>query len=88
MRSGQPCVPLCGTHWPLCLPAVGIVPPRTKSPTDEEVTPSRVVRRSANGLTNGLSSRVSARPQAPSLPELGWESASVWPPVTVQEARS
>nr|XP_058900866.1 pleckstrin homology domain-containing family A member 6 isoform X15 [Kogia breviceps] len=36
---------------------VGIVPPRTKSPTDEEVTPSRVVRRSASGLTNGLSSR-------------------------------
>ncbi|XP_014447355.1 pleckstrin homology domain-containing family A member 6 isoform X3 [Tupaia chinensis] len=36
---------------------VGIVPPRTKSPTDEEATPSGVVRRSANGLTNGLSSR-------------------------------
>uniref|UniRef100_A0A8C3WSQ1 Pleckstrin homology domain containing A6 n=1 Tax=Catagonus wagneri TaxID=51154 RepID=A0A8C3WSQ1_9CETA len=36
---------------------VGIVPPRTKSPADEEVTPSRVVRRSASGLTNGLSSR-------------------------------
>uniref|UniRef100_A0A8D1P0D7 PH domain-containing protein n=1 Tax=Sus scrofa TaxID=9823 RepID=A0A8D1P0D7_PIG len=27
---------------------VGIVPPRTKSPTDEEVTPSRVLRRNAN----------------------------------------
>uniref|UniRef100_A0A5G2RE29 Pleckstrin homology domain containing A6 n=1 Tax=Sus scrofa TaxID=9823 RepID=A0A5G2RE29_PIG len=37
---------------------VGIVPPRTKSPTDEEVTPSRVLRRNANGLANGLASRV------------------------------
>lgn len=43
---------------------VGIVPPRTKSPTDEEVTPSRVVRRNANGLTNGLSTRVSIPLQA------------------------
>lgn len=36
---------------------VGIVPPRTKSPAEEELTPSAVVRRSTNGLTNGLSSR-------------------------------
>lgn len=46
-------------HWLLCLPAVGIVPPRTKSPTEEEGTPSGVVRRNANGLPNGLSARVS-----------------------------
>lgn len=46
-------------HWPFCLPTVGIVPPRTKSPTEEEVTPSGVVRRNANGLPNGLSARVS-----------------------------
>jgi hypothetical protein len=51
-------------RWLLCLPAVGIVPPRTKSPTDEELAPSAVVRRTANGLTNGLSSRVSAALQA------------------------
>uniref|UniRef100_A0A7N9C9D4 Pleckstrin homology domain containing A6 n=1 Tax=Macaca fascicularis TaxID=9541 RepID=A0A7N9C9D4_MACFA len=37
---------------------VGVVPPRTKSPTDDEVTPSAVVRRNANGFTNGLSSQV------------------------------
>ncbi|PNJ04208.1 PLEKHA6 isoform 4 [Pongo abelii] len=37
---------------------VGVVPPRTKSPTDDEVTPSTVVRRNASGLTNGLSSQV------------------------------
>ncbi|XP_072504197.1 pleckstrin homology domain-containing family A member 6 isoform X7 [Notamacropus eugenii] len=37
---------------------VGIVPPRTKSPTDEEVAPSTVVRRSASGLPNGPLSRV------------------------------
>lgn len=36
---------------------VGIVPPRTKSPAEEERTPSAVVRRTTNGLTNGLSSR-------------------------------
>ncbi|XP_073889908.1 pleckstrin homology domain-containing family A member 6 isoform X26 [Macaca fascicularis] len=36
---------------------VGVVPPRTKSPTDDEVTPSAVVRRNANGFTNGLSSQ-------------------------------
>ncbi|XP_034368797.1 pleckstrin homology domain-containing family A member 6 isoform X7 [Arvicanthis niloticus] len=36
---------------------VGIVPPRTKSPTEEEMTPSAVVRRTTSGLTNGLSSR-------------------------------
>ncbi|XP_026635512.1 pleckstrin homology domain-containing family A member 6 isoform X10 [Microtus ochrogaster] len=36
---------------------VGIVPPRTKSPAEEEMTPSGVVRRTTNGLTNGLSSR-------------------------------
>ncbi|XP_050003582.1 pleckstrin homology domain-containing family A member 6 isoform X11 [Alexandromys fortis] len=36
---------------------VGIVPPRTKSPAEEEMTSSGVVRRTTNGLTNGLSSR-------------------------------
>ncbi|XP_029394818.1 pleckstrin homology domain-containing family A member 6 isoform X7 [Mus pahari] len=36
---------------------VGIVPPRTKSPAEEELTASAVVRRTTNGLTNGLSSR-------------------------------
>ncbi|XP_037067312.1 pleckstrin homology domain-containing family A member 6 isoform X17 [Peromyscus leucopus] len=36
---------------------VGIVPPRTKSPAEEEMTPSAVMRRTTNGLTNGLSSR-------------------------------
>ncbi|XP_028620447.1 pleckstrin homology domain-containing family A member 6 isoform X4 [Grammomys surdaster] len=36
---------------------VGIVPPRTKSPAEDEMTPSAVVRRTTSGLTNGLSSR-------------------------------
>ncbi|XP_051060114.1 pleckstrin homology domain-containing family A member 6 isoform X4 [Phodopus roborovskii] len=36
---------------------VGIVPPRTKSPAEEEMIPSAVVRRATHGLTNGLSSR-------------------------------
>ncbi|XP_020918874.1 pleckstrin homology domain-containing family A member 6 isoform X2 [Sus scrofa] len=45
---------------------VGIVPPRTKSPTDEEVTPSRVLRRNANGLANGLASR--ERPKSAVFP--------------------
>ncbi|KAM7170262.1 pleckstrin homology domain-containing family A member 6 isoform 4-T4 [Macrochelys suwanniensis] len=37
---------------------VGIVPPRTKSPTDEDSAPtSGVVRRSTSNLSNGLSSR-------------------------------
>nr|XP_055190179.1 pleckstrin homology domain-containing family A member 6 isoform X12 [Nyctereutes procyonoides] len=54
---------------------VGIVPPRTKSPTDEEVTPSRVVRRSANGLTNGLSSR--ERPKSAVFPGEGKVKMSV-----------
>ncbi|XP_055454080.1 pleckstrin homology domain-containing family A member 6 isoform X8 [Psammomys obesus] len=36
---------------------VGIVPPRTKPPAEEEMAPSSVVRRTTNGLTNGLSSR-------------------------------
>lgn len=36
---------------------VGIVPPRTKSPAEEEMTPSAVVRRTTDGLTNGFSSR-------------------------------
>ncbi|XP_072615477.1 pleckstrin homology domain-containing family A member 6 isoform X39 [Vulpes vulpes] len=54
---------------------VGIVPPRTKSPTDEEVTPSRVVRRSANGLTNGLSSR--ERPKSAVFPSEGKVKMSV-----------
>ncbi|XP_055276053.1 pleckstrin homology domain-containing family A member 6 isoform X9 [Moschus berezovskii] len=54
---------------------VGIVPPRTKSPTDEEVTPSRVVRRSASGLTNGLSSR--ERPKSAVFPGEGKAKMSV-----------
>uniref|UniRef100_A0A8C8SDZ2 Pleckstrin homology domain containing A6 n=1 Tax=Pelusios castaneus TaxID=367368 RepID=A0A8C8SDZ2_9SAUR len=37
---------------------VGIVPPRTKSPTDEDSAPtSGVMRRSASNVSNGLSSR-------------------------------
>ncbi|XP_055276050.1 pleckstrin homology domain-containing family A member 6 isoform X6 [Moschus berezovskii] len=55
---------------------VGIVPPRTKSPTDEEVTPSRVVRRSASGLTNGLSSR-QERPKSAVFPGEGKAKMSV-----------
>ncbi|XP_059795739.1 pleckstrin homology domain-containing family A member 6 isoform X2 [Balaenoptera ricei] len=55
---------------------VGIVPPRTKSPTDEEVTPSRVVRRSASGLTNGLSSR-QERPKSAVFPGEGKVKMSV-----------
>uniref|UniRef100_A0A8C6ARZ3 Pleckstrin homology domain containing A6 n=1 Tax=Monodon monoceros TaxID=40151 RepID=A0A8C6ARZ3_MONMO len=54
---------------------VGIVPPRTKSPTDEEVTPSRVVKRSASGLTNGLSSR--ERPKSAVFPGEGKVKMSV-----------
>ncbi|XP_066117726.1 pleckstrin homology domain-containing family A member 6 isoform X12 [Saccopteryx bilineata] len=54
---------------------VGIVPPRTKSPTDEEVTPSRVVRRNANGLTNGLSAR--ERPKSAVFPGEGKVKMSV-----------
>uniref|UniRef100_A0A8C3VG51 Pleckstrin homology domain containing A6 n=1 Tax=Catharus ustulatus TaxID=91951 RepID=A0A8C3VG51_CATUS len=38
-------------------PRVGIVPPRTKSPAEEEAVPRR------NGLANGLSSRGWTRPQ-------------------------
>ncbi|XP_066218095.1 pleckstrin homology domain-containing family A member 6 isoform X6 [Saccopteryx leptura] len=55
---------------------VGIVPPRTKSPTDEEVTPSRVVRRNANGLTNGLSAR-QERPKSAVFPGEGKVKMSV-----------
>lgn len=37
---------------------VGIVPPRTKSPAEEEVAPvAGVVRRNAGGMANGLGSR-------------------------------
>ncbi|XP_032948146.1 pleckstrin homology domain-containing family A member 6 isoform X8 [Rhinolophus ferrumequinum] len=54
---------------------VGIVPPRTKSPTDEEATPSRVVRRNASGLTNGLSSR--ERPKSAMFPGEGKVKMSV-----------
>ncbi|XP_047608049.1 pleckstrin homology domain-containing family A member 6 isoform X13 [Phacochoerus africanus] len=54
---------------------VGIVPPRTKSPTDEEVTPSRVLRRNANGLTNGLASR--ERPKSAVFPGEGKVKMSV-----------
>ncbi|XP_019566939.2 pleckstrin homology domain-containing family A member 6 isoform X17 [Rhinolophus sinicus] len=55
---------------------VGIVPPRTKSPTDEEATPSRVVRRNANGLSNGLSSR-QERPKSAMFPGEGKVKMSV-----------
>ncbi|XP_039083381.1 pleckstrin homology domain-containing family A member 6 isoform X4 [Hyaena hyaena] len=55
---------------------VGIVPPRTKSPTDEEGTPSRVVRRGANALTNGLSSR-QERPKSAVFPGEGKVKMSV-----------
>lgn len=50
-RRLQPAALLCST--------VGIVPPRTKSPAEEEVVPAAgVPRRSTNGMANGLSSRV------------------------------
>ncbi|KAM6166058.1 pleckstrin homology domain-containing family A member 6 isoform 2-T2 [Erethizon dorsatum] len=55
---------------------VGIVPPRTKSPTDEEVTPSAVIRRTANGLTNGISSR-QERPKSAVFPGEGKVKMSV-----------
>nr|XP_035931769.1 pleckstrin homology domain-containing family A member 6 isoform X9 [Halichoerus grypus] len=55
---------------------VGIVPPQTKSPADEELTPSRVVRRSTNGLTNGLSSR-QERPKSAVFPGEGKVKMSV-----------
>ncbi|XP_030669036.1 pleckstrin homology domain-containing family A member 6 isoform X13 [Nomascus leucogenys] len=54
---------------------VGVVPPRTKSPTDDEVTPSAVVRRNANGLTNGLSSQ--ERPKSAVFPGEGKVKMSV-----------
>lgn len=39
--------------------AVGIVPPRTKSPAEEDVMPAAgVARRSTGGMANGLGSRV------------------------------
>ncbi|KAM7054492.1 pleckstrin homology domain-containing family A member 6 isoform 7-T7 [Molossus nigricans] len=55
---------------------VGIVPPRTKSPADEEVTPSRVVRRNANGLPNGVSAR-QERPKSAVFPGEGKVKMSV-----------
>ncbi|XP_021098033.1 pleckstrin homology domain-containing family A member 6 isoform X13 [Heterocephalus glaber] len=55
---------------------VGIVPPRTKSPTDEEVTPSAVMRRTANALTNGVSSR-QERPKSAVFPAEGKVKMSV-----------
>ncbi|KAG3258321.1 pleckstrin homology domain containing A6, transcript variant X12 [Ictidomys tridecemlineatus] len=55
---------------------VGIVPPRTKSPADEEVAPSAVVRRTANGLANGLSSR-QERPKSAVFPGEGKVKMSV-----------
>ncbi|XP_051677147.1 pleckstrin homology domain-containing family A member 6 isoform X16 [Oryctolagus cuniculus] len=55
---------------------VGIVPPRTKSPADEEVTPSAVVRRTASGLSNGLSSR-QERPKSALFPSEGKVKMSV-----------
>ncbi|XP_069897835.1 pleckstrin homology domain-containing family A member 6 isoform X6 [Dipodomys merriami] len=56
---------------------VGIVPPRTKSPTDEEMAPSAVVRRTANGLTNGLSSSRQERPKSAVFPSEGKVKMSV-----------
>uniref|UniRef100_H0X5S0 Pleckstrin homology domain containing A6 n=1 Tax=Otolemur garnettii TaxID=30611 RepID=H0X5S0_OTOGA len=56
---------------------VGIVPPRTKSPSDEEVTPSVVVRRNANGLSNGLSSQPQERPKSAVFPGEGKVKMSV-----------
>lgn len=42
-----------------CSTPVGIVPPRTKSPTDEDSAPTLgVVRRSSSSTSNGLNSRV------------------------------
>ncbi|XP_045154119.1 pleckstrin homology domain-containing family A member 6 [Echinops telfairi] len=55
---------------------VGIVPPRTKSPADEEGTPKAVVRRSAHGLTNGLASR-QERPKSAVFPGEGKAKMSV-----------
>ncbi|XP_045438964.1 pleckstrin homology domain-containing family A member 6 isoform X7 [Pipistrellus kuhlii] len=55
---------------------VGIVPPRTKSPTEEEGTPSGVVRRNANGLHNGLSAR-QERPKSAVFPGEGKVKMSV-----------
>ncbi|XP_045038286.2 pleckstrin homology domain-containing family A member 6 isoform X4 [Desmodus rotundus] len=55
---------------------VGIVPPRTKSPTDEDVTPSTVVRRNANRLTNGLSAQ-QERPKSAVFPSEGKVKMSV-----------
>ncbi|KAG8518069.1 Pleckstrin homology domain-containing family A member 6 [Galemys pyrenaicus] len=55
---------------------VGIVPPRTKSPTDEDGGSSRVLRRSANGLPNGLSSR-QERPKSAVFPGEGKGKMSV-----------
>ncbi|XP_011845841.1 PREDICTED: pleckstrin homology domain-containing family A member 6 isoform X2 [Mandrillus leucophaeus] len=54
---------------------VGVVPPRTKSPTDDEATPSAVVRRNANGFTNGLSSQ--ERPKSAVFPGEGKVKMSV-----------
>ncbi|XP_070253168.1 pleckstrin homology domain-containing family A member 6 isoform X13 [Myotis yumanensis] len=54
---------------------VGIVPPRTKSPAEEEVTPSGVMRRNANGLPNGLSAR--ERPKSAVFPGEGKVKMSV-----------
>ncbi|XP_037009084.2 pleckstrin homology domain-containing family A member 6 isoform X13 [Artibeus jamaicensis] len=54
---------------------VGIVPPRTKSPTDEDMTPSAVVRRNANRLTNGLSAQ--ERPKSAVFPSEGKVKMSV-----------
>ncbi|XP_062067635.1 pleckstrin homology domain-containing family A member 6 isoform X3 [Lepus europaeus] len=55
---------------------VGIVPPRTKSPADQEVTPSAVVRRTASGLSNGLNSR-QERPKSALFPSEGKVKMSV-----------
>ncbi|XP_012582240.1 PREDICTED: pleckstrin homology domain-containing family A member 6 [Condylura cristata] len=55
---------------------VGIVPPRTKSPTDEDVGSSRVLRRTTNGLPNGLSSR-QERPKSAVFPGEGKVKMSV-----------
>lgn len=50
---------VCVQPGVLVCSAVGIVPPRTKSPAEEEVVPAAgVPRRSTGSMANGLSSRV------------------------------
>ncbi|NXN60347.1 PKHA6 protein, partial [Rynchops niger] len=53
------------TEKQAALNKVGIVPPRTKSPAEEEVMPAAgMPRRSMGGMANGLSSRVGLGPKS------------------------